>query len=69
MERNVLEYIYELGIDKIIVDILEKFHCDQVISLFSKSTNTLFANTTNGLFRLKISNFHDGEFNLLVVPE
>lgn len=69
MERNVLEYIYELGIDRVIVDVLERFHCEQVIRLFSQSTNTLFADTTDGLFRLKILNFHDGEFNLLVVPE
>lgn len=70
MNRNILEYIYELGIDKTIVDVLERFHCKQVIRLFSKSDkNIIFADTTNGVFKLKISNFHNGEFNLLVIPE
>lgn len=70
MRNNILEYIYEVGIDKTIVDVLERFHCNHVIRLFSKiDQDMLFADTTNGLFRLKISNFHDGEFNLLVVPE
>lgn len=70
MSSNILEYIYEIGIDKTIVDVLERFHCDRVIRLFSENNDgMLFADTTNGLFKLRISNFHDGEFNLLVVPE
>ncbi len=70
MNSNILEDIYELGIDKTIVDVLEKFHCEQVIRLFSKNDEcSLFADTTNGLFRLKISRLHNGKFNLLVVPE
>lgn len=65
-----LEWLYEQGIDKVIVNVLEKFHCKQVIRLFSKSDqDIIFADTSNGLFKLKISNFHDGKFNLLVVPE
>lgn len=70
MNSNILEYIYEKGIDKTIVDVLESFHCDQVIRLFLKNdVDSLFADTTNGLFRLKISNIHNDKFNLLVVPE
>lgn len=70
MNSSILEYLCESGIDRTIVDILERFHCEHVIRLFSKNDqDMLFADTTDGLFRLKISNFHDGEFNLLVVPE
>lgn len=68
-KKTLLEYACYSGIDKIIVEVLENYHCGRVINLFSGHCHdTIIANTTNGLFELKLSNFHDEQFDLLVIP-